>query len=124
GVPHGRAALAVADPPLRRVMTVLLRRAGFDPEAFESWGELAARLTHLPAPTVVLLAGLVPPAGTEEILTGGPAGRPWALVVVAAAGAAGGLGAAADLFLPVPFDPATFGAQVLTAVQRRQTPAP
>ena len=117
---HGRAVLAVADPPLRRVMTVLLRRAGFDPEPFEGWPELRARLAQPPAPTVVVLAGVTPPAGEEVAVTGGPLKRAWALVVAAAPNAAGALGAASDLLLPIPFDPATFAPQVVTVTEDRR----
>ena len=117
---HGRAVLAAADPPLRRVMTVLLRRSGFDTEPFDSWTDLAARLARPPAPSVVLLAGITPPAGEEGVVTGGPLRRPWALVVAALPNAAGAVGATSDLVLPIPFDPATFGAQVVAVTEAKR----
>lgn len=118
---HGRAVLATSDPPLRRVMTVLLRRAGFDPEPFASWPELAARLAQPPAPSVVLLAGIAPPAGEEGAITGGPLRRPWALVIAAGPNGGGTIGAGCDLLLPIPFDPATFAEQVVTVAETRRT---
>ena len=118
---QGRAVLAVGDPPLRRVMTVLLRRAGFDPESFGSWGEVTARLAQPPAPSAVILAGIVPAPGEEVAVTGGPLRRSWALVGAAAPNAAGSLGAACDLVLPIPFDPATFAAQVVLVTEARRS---
>lgn len=117
---HGRAVLAAADPPLRRVMTVLLRRGGFDVEVFEGWNEVTIRLAASPAPSVVLLAGITPPPGEAATVTGGPLQRRWALVVVAAPHAEGGLGPLCDLLLPIPFDPATFAAQVVAVMETRR----
>lgn len=117
---QGRALLTAADPPLRRVMTVLLRRAGFDPEPFDTWSDLAARLARPPAPTVVVIAGIATPSDTAIRTACGAPHRPWALVVAATANAAGALGGAADLLLPIPFDPATFAGQVVSAVEARR----
>lgn len=116
---RGRAVVAAEDRPMRRVISVLLRRVGFEPEAFDSLEETVARLGQSPEPAVVVLAGLSGD-GTRS-LGSAPLERPrnWKLVVLSAPHAAGPLGRAADLLLTLPFDPGTFAAQVVAAVEGR-----
>lgn len=116
---NGRAALVVPDDALRRVMTVLLRRAGFEPEPFAEWADFALRLDRPPAPSVVIIAGIDPPAGAPIGAPGTARDRPWRLVVAARPGADGPLARRADLVLPIPFDPATFGPQVVALLPQR-----
>lgn len=107
---RGRAVVAAQDPSLRRVIAVLLRRAGFELETFETAAEANARLDHPPMPTVVLAAG--DDALQEECRRD----HRWPLVVLAPAGGGGILGRFADLIIPIPFDPGTFAEQVIAAV--------
>lgn len=116
---RGRAVVTAEDRPMRRVISVLLRRVGFEPEPLDSIEETVARLKQTPMPSVVVLAGL-PTEGTDPlgVTTAGHL-RSWALVVLSAPHASGKLGLAADLLLTLPFDPATFATQVVGAVDRR-----
>lgn len=121
---RGRALVAAADMPLRRVLSVLLRRAGFEPESFESLDDVAARLTEAPTPTVVVVAGI--PLGARDSLgVSRPDGfRSWRLVVVAAPQAGGTLAEYAELVVTLPFDPATFASQVVKVMESRRVGAP
>lgn len=117
---RGRAVVAAEDRPMRRVISVLLRRVGFEPEPFDSIEEAVTRLKQSPMPSVVVLAGL-PTEGTDPLGATTPGHRrDWALVVLSTPHTAGKLGLAADLLLTLPFDPATFATQVVSAVEGRQ----
>ena len=115
---RGRAVVVAKDVPIQRVLTVLLRRGGFDPEAFESMEETTIRLAEGPAPSVVVAAGFgwVDALGASAVTV---AGRPWRLVVLAVPGSVNEKDFPCDLLLPLPFDPATFAAQVVALVEAR-----
>ena len=116
---RGRAVVAAEDRPMRRVISVLLRRVGFEPEPFDSIEEAVTRLKQSPKPSVVVLAG-IPTEGTDPLGATTPGHkRDWALVVLSTPHTAGKLGLAADLLLTLPFDPATFATQVVSAVEGR-----
>lgn len=116
----GRALIAAEDPPLRRVLSVLLRRPGFETEVFESMEELAARLTEEPVPTVVVVAG-TSSGNTDPLgVTAPGAVRPWTLVTFSAPGSAGALTRVSDLALQLPFDPAVVAGLVVKAVEDRR----
>lgn len=110
---RGRAVVVAQDPGMIRVIGVLLRRAGFELESFDSAAEANARLDLPPSPAVVIAAGDA--ALQEECRRE----HDWPLVVLAPPGGGGALGQYADLIIPVPFDPGTFAGQVLEAVERR-----
>jgi DNA-binding response OmpR family regulator len=115
---RGRAVVVAQDPGLVRVISVLLRRAAFEPETVGAPEELSVRLREGPPPHVVVIAGEF--GGGDERwngieLTGA---RPWALVVASRA-AQGGIAKGMDLMVPLPFDPGTFPGQVIEAVERR-----
>lgn len=117
---RGRAVVAAEDRPMRRVISVLLRREGFEPEPLDSMAEAVARLKQAPVPSVVVLAGL-PTEGADPLGVTTPGHkRNWALIVLSAPHTSGKLGEAADLLLTLPFDPATFADQVVSAVESRQ----
>ncbi len=114
---RGRAVVTAKDVPIRRVLTVLLRRAGFDPEAFETMEETTIRLAEGPSPTMVVIAGF----GRADALGASAVsvrGRPWRLMVLAVPGSVDAAECPCDLLLPLPFDPATFAAQVVAVVDR------
>lgn len=112
---RGRAVVIAQDPGMTRVIGVLLRRAGFELESFDSAADANARLDLPPSPTVVIAAG---DATLQEECR---RDHDWPLVVLAPPGASGVLGQYADLIIPVPFDPGTFAGQVLEAVERRSS---
>jgi DNA-binding response OmpR family regulator len=117
----GRALIVAEDAPLRRLLSVLLRRPGFETESFHSLDEIVARLTVDPVPTVVVVAG-ISSGDTDPLgVTAPTARRSWALVTLAAPGTVpGALARVSDLALTLPFDPATFGAQVVAATAERR----
>jgi DNA-binding response OmpR family regulator len=117
----GRALIVAQDAPLRRLLSVLLRRHGFETESFHSAETIVARLTLDPVPTVVMVAG-ISSGDTDPLgVTAPTAERPWALVTLAAPGSpAGALARASDLVLTLPFDPATVAAQVAAAVEQKR----
>lgn len=116
----GRALILAEDPPLRRVLSVLLRRPGFETEVFETGKELVVRLTEDPTPAVVVLAGISSGVTDPLGVTAPGAVRSWALVTFSAPGPVGALARVSDLALHLPFDPATVGDQVVQAVQQRR----
>jgi DNA-binding response OmpR family regulator len=116
----GRALIAAEDPPLRRILSVLLRRPGFETEVFESMEELAARLADEPVPAVVVVAG-TSSGNTDPLgVTAPGARRPWTLVTFSAPGSNGALARASDLALHLPFDPALVADLVVQAVEQRR----
>ena len=116
---RGRAVIVAEDRPMRRVISVLLRRVGFEPEPLDSIEDAVARLAQAPAPSVLVLAGL-PTEGADPFGVTAPGQRrSWALVVLSTPDTSGALGLAADLLLTLPFDPATFATQVVSVVERR-----
>lgn len=115
---RGRALVAATDGSLRRVIAVLLRRSGFEPESFETLEDVATRLVEGPPPAVVVLAGF----GQADVPHAAPIvrpGRTWRVVVLATPGAIDEREKACDLKLPLPFDPTTFAEQVVAVVERR-----
>ena len=115
---RGRAVVAAADPPLRRVISVLLRREGFEVETFEGLEDVAALLTGGPPPSVVILAGY----GRADTATAKVPlrdGRPWKVVILAVPGSVDREDCGCDLLLPLPFDPATFARLVVGVVDGR-----
>lgn len=119
----GRALIVAEDAPMRRLLSVLLRRPGFETESFHSVDEIVARLTVDPVPTVVVVAG-ISSGDTDPLgITAPTARRSWALVTLATPGAVpGALARVSDLALTLPFDPATFAAQVVASVVGRSRP--
>jgi DNA-binding response OmpR family regulator len=117
----GRALIVAEDPPMRRVLSVLLRRSGFESESFETVDRVVARLTEEPMPAVVVIAG-ISSGDTDPLgVTAPTAQRSWALVTLAAPGSEhGALGRVSDLALPLPFDPATVATQIVAAVEKRR----
>jgi DNA-binding response OmpR family regulator len=115
---RGRAVVAAADPPLRRVISVLLRREGFEVETYETLEEVAGILTEGLPPNVVVLAGY---GRGDAAAAAVPLreGRPWKLVILATPRSVDQKDCGCDLLLPLPFDPATFAGQVIGVVDGR-----
>lgn len=112
---RGRVMVVAKDASLRRVIAVLLRRIGFEPESVDALEEAASRLMNGPPPSLVVLAGF----GRGDALNGSivlRGDRPWKVVVLAVPGSVDPRECSCDLMMPLPFDPATFGAQMMEVV--------
>jgi len=114
---RGRAIVAASDAPVRRVISVLLRREGFEVETCEALEEVETALVDRPPPSVVVLVGygrddapLAPVALRRD--------RPWHLVILAVPGSVDKADCGCDLLLPLPFDPATLAEQVVGVVEK------
>jgi DNA-binding response OmpR family regulator len=113
---RGRALVAAKDAPVRRVISVLLRRAGFEIETFEALEDVETTLVDRPAPSVVVLVGYGrdnAPQATVALRRD----RPWHLVILAVPGSVDPADCGCDLLLPLPFDPATLAEQVVGVVE-------
>lgn len=114
---RGAALLLAPGEELARVTSLLLRRAGFQVERALDAGDLARR-TERPGVTVVVISG-------ESAATGGdplsgfrpPSDRAYALIALAGPRHAhAARDAGADHVITVPFDPATFAAEVVATL--------
>ena len=118
-VDRGAALVHVSDEDLARIVSLLLKGAGFQVQRVGSIGEMQSRASNLGVSLVVLAGGASTP-GAHAL--GGF--RPEAdrdYLVVALVGGDGGaaLAAGADHVVSLPFDPGTFTAEIL----RRLAPA-
>jgi DNA-binding response OmpR family regulator len=117
GAYRGKALIYHPDQRVRRVISLLLRHAGFLVERYPSVAELQSSAAG-PGLTLVLV-----PSGPE----GGPplsgfipaAVRTFAVVVLGQEAEALSRAAGADHVLPMPFDPATLVGDILEAVANR-----
>lgn len=116
---RGTALLQVPDEDLSRIISLLLRGAGFQVERCQSVEELQQSANRLGV-TVVIVAGGGSSPGSHPL--GGFAGakdRDYLLVALVAGSAAAAEAAGADYGVHLPFDPGTFTAEIV----RRLTPA-
>jgi len=114
---RGRAVLQVADPRLARILSLLLRRAGFQVERTAS-REDAQRAAADPAVSLVLLGSEAQPEGFPP-----PGARRYTLVRLREP--EGGESAAdADVEVSLPFDPATLVDELLAARRDAATATP
>lgn len=116
---RGTALLHVPDQDLARIISLLLRGAGFLVEHCESVSELQHAARRLGV-TVVIIAGGASSPGAHPL--GGFAGakdREYLLVALVAGESAAAEAAGADHVVHLPFDPGTFTAEIV----RRLTPA-
>ena len=112
-VDRGVALLNLPDEDLARIVSLLLRDAGFQVRRVHSVGELseAARSIGI---TLVMTAGGAATPGAHAL--GGfvpPADRDFLLVALVSGGEAPALAAGADHVVHLPFDPRTFTAEIL-----------
>lgn len=119
---RGTAVLLAPGEELARVTALLLRRAGFEVERARDPADLARRVAR-PAVRLVVVAGEATAAGGDPL--GGfrpPEPRGYTVVaLVSGDDERDAVAAGADGVVPLPFDPATFGADVL-ALQRQARP--
>lgn len=117
---RGRALLALPDEDIARVVTALLRHAGYRPERVAD-----GRALRVAADTadvaLLLVAGTEGSAGSDPLggYRPGPRGpqRPLLVAFVDGDGAAA-RAAGADHVVSLPFDPGTFTSDLLAATQR------
>jgi DNA-binding response OmpR family regulator len=116
-VERGVALLHLPDEDLARVVSLLLRDAGFQVRRLSSVPELAGAARSIGV-SIVLMAGGAATPGAHAL--GGfvpEAGRDYRLVALVTAGEAAALGAGADHVIHLPFDPETFTAEILGFLQ-------
>ncbi|MBW8771948.1 MAG: response regulator [Gemmatimonadetes bacterium] len=114
---RGRALVAAKDAPVRRVISVLLRRAGFEVETFGTLEDVEGVLIDHPPPAVVIFVGYGRDDKGAARVALDPR-RSWGLVIVAVPGSVDKADCGCDLLLPLPFDPATLAEQVVGVVER------
>jgi hypothetical protein len=109
----------VPDEDLSRIISLLLRAAGFRVDRCQSVDELQHSAARLGV-TVVVIAGGASSPGAHPL--GGfiaPADRDYLLVTLVSGEDAAAVSAGADHVVQLPFDPGTFTAEIV----RRLTPA-
>jgi DNA-binding response OmpR family regulator len=117
-VDRGVALLNLPDEDLARIVSLLLRDAGFQVRRVRSAGELTEAARSIGV-SLVLTAGSAATPGAHAL--GGfvpQADRDYLLVALVSAGEAAALAAGADHVVQLPFDPRTFTAEIL----RRRAP--
>lgn len=117
--PRGRAVLWVPDQELARATTLLLRHAGFSGDRVATASEAEAESGRLDTTLVVLsVAG----TGTDPLQEFRPAAdRGYTLVVLVPGSPGPARAAGADLVLTLPYDPTTFGGEILAAMATHQS---
>jgi hypothetical protein len=122
GVPavdRGAALVHVSDEDLARIVSLLLKGAGFQVQRVGSIAEVRSRANNIGVSLVVLAGGASTPG--SHALGGFEPDAEREYLVVALVGGDGGaaLAAGADHVVSLPFDPGTFTAEIL----RRLAPA-
>jgi DNA-binding response OmpR family regulator len=110
---RGVALLNLPDEDLARIVSLLLRDAGFQVRRVRSVGELTKAAPSIGV-SLVLIAGGAATPGAHAL--GGfvpPADRDYLLVALVSGGEAAALAAGADHVVHLPFDPRTFTAEIL-----------
>jgi len=117
---RGTAVIYIPDEDLARIVSLLLRAAGFHVERCATMGDLQGWSERVGV-TIVLVAGGADTPGAHPLEGFVPAPDRSYLVValVGGGGAAAASGAGADHVVQLPFDPGTFTAEIL----RRLSPA-
>jgi DNA-binding response OmpR family regulator len=118
-IDRGAALMHVADEDLARIVSLLLRSAGFQVERCRDVAELQAAADQIGV-TLVLIAGGANTPGAHP-LDGfvNRTGRGYLLVALVGGDGTAALKAGADHVVHLPFDPRTFTAEIL----RRLAPA-
>jgi DNA-binding response OmpR family regulator len=112
-VNRGAALLHLPDEDLARIVSLLLRDAGFQVRRLRSVAELADAARSIGVSIVLVAGGTITP-GAHPL--GGfvpQADRDYRLVALVTGGEAAALAAGADHVMHLPFDPETFTAEIL-----------
>ncbi len=110
---RGRALVLVTDEDLARIVSLLLKHAGFEVERAGDGAELERR-TAAGHARLVVAQGRTDAAGAHAL--GGfvpPADRTYRVVALVAGDGAGAVAAGADHVVELPFDPGAFTAEVI-----------
>ncbi len=113
GIRRGQALVLVTDEDLARIVSLLLKHAGFEVVRTAESGELARRAAE-GQPSLVVAQGGTAAAGAHPL--GGfvpPAGRGYRVVALVSGDGAGALAAGADHVVELPFDPGVFAAEII-----------
>jgi DNA-binding response OmpR family regulator len=116
---RGTALIYVPDEDLARIVSLLLRAAGFHVERSASVADVQAWSERVGV-SIVLIAGGADTPGAHALEGFVPAtDRSYLVVALVAGGSAAAMAAGADHVVHLPFDPGTFTAEIL----RRLSPA-
>jgi hypothetical protein len=116
---RGTALIYVPDEDLARIVSLLLRGAGFQVERRATVADLQAWSERIGV-TIVLVAGGADTAGEHPLGGFVPRrDRAYLMVALVAGGGTAATAAGADHIVQLPFDPGTFTAEIL----RRLSPA-
>jgi DNA-binding response OmpR family regulator len=112
-IQRGTALVHVPDQDLTRIVSLLLRGAGFQVERCSTLSELQESASRIGV-TVVLIAGGASTAGAHP-LSGfvAPTERDYLVVALVAGDGAAAVAAGADHVVHLPFDPGTFTAEIV-----------
>jgi DNA-binding response OmpR family regulator len=110
---RGTAVLHLADEDLARIVSLLLRDAGFQVQRVGSLPELQAG-AHSIGVSIVVVAGAASTPGAHPLGGFVPAAdRDYLVVALVTGGESAALAAGADHVMHLPFDPRTFTAEIL-----------
>ena len=118
-VHRGTAMLALGDEDLARIVSLLLRHAGFVVERQDEVGALQAAAAR-PTVSLVVVAGGTGAAGAHPL--GGfhpPPDRTYRIVALVSGEETAARAAGADQVVQLPFDPGTFTTDIIDAANRR-----
>jgi CheY-like chemotaxis protein len=116
---RGTAVLHVPEEDLARITSLLLRHTGFHVHRVETVDDLR-RWSDAVGVRLVVVAGESPVAGGDPLGGFRPAAeRDYTVVALVGGDGAAAVAAGADHVIHLPFDPATFGAELLGAMETR-----
>jgi DNA-binding response OmpR family regulator len=119
---RGTALLYLTDEDLSRIASLLLRQAGFQVWRLESIAELEKAADSIGVSLVMISGGATTP-GVHPLGGFRPsAERGYLLVALVAGGESAAVAAGADHVVHLPFDPGTFTAEILAAMDGRSSP--
>jgi CheY-like chemotaxis protein len=117
-IARGQALVLMTEEYLARVVSLLLKHAGFEVVRDEDVAHLE-RLARSSGPRLVVAQGGTDAAGAHPL--GGfvpPQERDYSVVALVPGNGAGALAAGADRVLEIPFDPASFTADIIELTDR------
>ncbi len=112
-VQRGTALVQVPDEDLTRIISLLLRGAGFQVERCRTVDELQQSANRLGVTLVVIAGGGSSPGAHPLSGFAGQPDRNYLLVALVAGDGAAAMSAGADHVVRLPFDPGTFTAEIL-----------
>jgi hypothetical protein len=120
GQRRGTAILLVPDEDLARVVSLLLRHAGFEVERYGSAAELQGATARIGI-TLAVVVGGTGAAGAHPLAGFAPEpDRDYRVVALSSGERSAALAGLADHVVELPFDPGTFTTDIIEVVGRRQ----